>query len=283
MSIYNKTNWVNGSVPAINATNLNKIEDGVYDGSVLEIKNYINSKNFTPGIDIIAHRGFMTQYPENTINSALRAIKLGCSVECDVQFTSNGGIVLMHDLSVDRTTNGTGLVASLTTAYVTGLDAGNKFNAYFNGVKVPTLQSYLSAIQDAKHLYIELKSYRTTADIGTLINVLIEYGFEEKCTVQSFDYQTVLPFIRNVSKKIRVGALITNQTTFNSNIAVAQSDFNSMMLIPTTIATSANLISCNAAKLPVGVWTINTSQELNDLVAIGYTSLMLNQFLEVPR
>jgi len=102
-------------------------------------------------IKVIGHRGARDLEPENTIRSFQKALDLGVdTIECDVHMTSDGHIVLMHDHTVDRTTDGSGRVNDLTFDAIRALDAGK-------GQQVPTLQELLDLVQGRVELHIELK------------------------------------------------------------------------------------------------------------------------------
>ncbi len=106
----------------------------------------------------IAHRGFSGQYPENTITAFRAALELGCSwLECDVRGTRDGCFVVIHDQTVDRTTNGTGRVDALTWDEIMHLDAGSWRDPKFSGERVPLLDELLSTVSGQAQLVIELK------------------------------------------------------------------------------------------------------------------------------
>src|SRR2546423_13072452 len=92
-------------------------------------------------IIVIAHRGANKFAPENTLAAFRKAIELGCDyVELDVRRTRDGALILMHDRTVDRTTNGTGQVSELTLSQIRSLDAGSKAGAQWKGERVPTFE-----------------------------------------------------------------------------------------------------------------------------------------------
>ncbi len=97
--------------------------------------------------EISAHRGEHLTAPENTVPAFIAAVREGAKqVEFDVHSTKDGELVLMHDASVDRTTNGKGKIAELTFSEIRALDAGAKFDPKFAGTKVPTLREALKAV-----------------------------------------------------------------------------------------------------------------------------------------
>src|SRR5947208_2872789 len=92
----------------------------------------------------ISHRGEHLRHPENTMPAFRAAVDAGADfIEVDVRTTSDGKLVLMHDASVDRRTDGHGDIAALTFDAIRQLDAGIKFGQQFAGVKVPTFDEVL--------------------------------------------------------------------------------------------------------------------------------------------
>ena len=240
-------------------------------------------KKSESNIEIIAHRGFAGQYPENTIYGAQQTLKLSVPAEFDVQFTIDGVMVVIHDDTVDRTTNGTGTVSQLEYSYIKTLDAGKKFSAEYTGQVVPKFEDYLKTLKNAKYIYPEIKKYRSTKDIITFTKTLIDYGFEDKATIQSFNYAEVLPYIRQVSKKIKVAALCSNQSMFDSYLSIAKKDGNSLMSISTSIADIKNLETCKNNNLDISVWTVNDESVLRELIDIGYKKIISNKFFNTNK
>lgn len=109
---------------------------------------------------IIAHRGGSREAPENTLAAFRNAIRVGAKfVELDVQLSSDGEMVVIHDDTVDRTTNGSGPVGALTFEELRRLDAGSHFGPQFKGEKIPTLREVLDLCVESKvGVVIEIKS-----------------------------------------------------------------------------------------------------------------------------
>jgi len=92
----------------------------------------------------VAHRGHSIAYPENTLEAYRKAIELGVEmIECDVNITSDGTLVMMHDPTLDRTTNGTGRVSAATWEEIQRLDAGGRFKPEFAGARIPLTEETL--------------------------------------------------------------------------------------------------------------------------------------------
>lgn len=145
---------------------------------------------------VAAHRGFSEKYPENTMEAFRAAVALGVDqIETDVRITADGELVLHHDATVDRTTNGTGLVKDFTLAQLKELDAGIKKGEQFAGCKIPTFlefMDYMKTLPDMT-IDIELKEY-THVDEATayavadrVLKIVDEYGFTDRIVINSFD------------------------------------------------------------------------------------------------
>jgi glycerophosphoryl diester phosphodiesterase len=107
---------------------------------------------------VIAHRGAWGEAPENTLPAIARAIELGCAMaEIDLRYTSDGEVVVIHDATVDRTTDGTGTVASKSLAELRRLDAGVRVSPALRGTRVPTLQEVVELSRGRLELYLDLK------------------------------------------------------------------------------------------------------------------------------
>lgn len=120
-------------------------------------------------IAVIAHRGGRALAPENTLAAFRNAIRLGADyVEIDVRTTRDGHLIIMHDRTVDRTTNGSGAVRDLDFAAIRSLDAGSKFGAQYAGEKVPTLEEALELSRDKIHIYLDHKDAPTPQVLAAL-------------------------------------------------------------------------------------------------------------------
>jgi glycerophosphoryl diester phosphodiesterase len=122
-----------------------------------------------PENGICAHRGANNTHPENTLAAFREAIRLGAHmIEFDVDLTSDGYPVLMHDATVDRTTDGVGLVTDLTFAAIRQLDAGSRKDPCFAGEQIPTLDEALDMMPQNIWLNIHVKGGREAGKIAAL-------------------------------------------------------------------------------------------------------------------
>lgn len=120
-------------------------------------------------IAVIAHRGGSGIMPENTLAAFQHAIRLGCDyVEIDVRTTRDGKLVIMHDRTVDRTTNGIGAVNEMTLSAIRKLDAGAKFSPLCRGERVPTLNEVFELCGGKINVYVDHKDAPTQQILRTI-------------------------------------------------------------------------------------------------------------------
>lgn len=149
--------------------------------------NYWTQSN--QNIYVAAHRGWKSKYPENTLAAFKAALTLDVDqLETDVRVTKDGQLVLIHDPTVDRTTNGTGKVCDLTFDELRALDAGN-------GEKIPTLVEFMELVKDHPTitLDIELKEYpvegweEISYDVcDRVLKIIDDYGFTDRCVINTW-------------------------------------------------------------------------------------------------
>jgi glycerophosphoryl diester phosphodiesterase len=135
--------------------------------------------------------------PENTLRALRRAVDLGADqIEIDIQLTKDGHLVLMHDPTVDRTTDGTGRVVDLTFAEIRRLDAGS-------GERVPTLEEALSLVDGKVILQIELKGPGTAQPT---VATVMKAGRETRVILTSFIHQELKDTL-SLNPRLQLGAL----------------------------------------------------------------------------
>jgi glycerophosphoryl diester phosphodiesterase len=134
-----------------------------------------------PGkIVVISHRGEHLHHPENTMPAFQAAIDAGADYfELDVRTTSDGKFVIMHDNTLDRTTNGTGEVYKHTFDEIRALDAGAKFSPAFAGTKVPTLDEALELAKGKINVYVDTKY----ADPQQLIDTIVRHDMQDHVVI----------------------------------------------------------------------------------------------------
>lgn len=134
----------------------------------------------------VGHRGTMKFAPENTLAAFDKAIEMGArAIEMDVRMTADGHFVIMHDARVDRTTDGRGLVSTMTLAEIAALDAGSWFGAGFAGERVPTLREALRHIKGRAGVDIDFKAGPDDS-AHRIAQILDEEGYDDGTLVTVF-------------------------------------------------------------------------------------------------
>lgn len=129
---------------------------------------------------VISHRGEHLHHPENTMPAFRAAVEAGADfIEVDVRTTSDGRLVLSHDQTVDRCTNGHGKVAEMTFEEIRKLDAGIKFGAEFAGTEVPTFEEVMEFARGKIGVYIDSKQISAK----DLVETVVKYGMEDQVVV----------------------------------------------------------------------------------------------------
>ena len=137
---------------------------------------------------IIGHRGARCEAPENTIPGFRYAVDIGlAAVEFDVQLTGDGHPVVIHDATVDRTTDGSGPVSSFTLADVQRLDARGKFPDWPDPCRIPTLAETLDALEGLAYLLIEIKGDGLERLVPLVIAEVRNRKLARRATISSFD------------------------------------------------------------------------------------------------
>lgn len=227
----------------------------------------------------IAHRGFAGLAPENTMTAFSNAARLGADIlELDVQISSDGIPVVIHDDTVDRTSSGTGAVKSMTFAQLNALDNGSKFSARFSGSKIPKFEDVLKfAKSRAVGICAEIKGYRTQADIDLMLNVISQNQADNIVSLQSFNFSD-LRYVRTRNKRIELCPLSLNIDGLDE--VAAMGGKVTLLLQSSGVLANPSWVSlCRASGVDVGAWTANTAEEVKSLLAIGVTKIISNFYI----
>lgn len=168
-------------------------------------------------MNILAHRGFSANYPENTLIAFEEAAKMDVwGVEFDVHLTKDLELVVIHDESIDRTSNGTGFIKDLTLEQLRTFDFGSWFDPQFAGEKIPTLAEVLAVYKNTTHqINIEIKSdiFEYEGIEALIANVIHALEFEDRVIISSFNHETIARFqqiMPNVKTALLFASLVTN-------------------------------------------------------------------------
>jgi len=210
----------------------------------------------------IGHRGAAGHEPENTIRGFLKAVQLKADMtELDVHLCASGELAVIHDETVDRTTEGSGRVGEMTLRELRALDAGK-------GERIPTLEEVFSALQGQIAVNVELKGRGTAEPVYELINGLIQRRkwSHHSILVTSFDWG-MLEEMRSLSEKVRLGPLVHREPFKALRFAPGIKAFS---VNPFHGLTDAGLVrDAHSLGLAVYPWTVNEAEEIARVKGMG--------------
>ena len=217
----------------------------------------------------IAHRGASAYAPENTVAAFDEAIRLGAvAVEFDVRLTADGIPVVLHDETVDRTTNGHGRVNELTRLELIRMDAGSWKNPRFAGTRIPTLTEALAAIDDMAVPILELKQ---AISPEILAEALSEFGVLDRAIILSFDAATLLAQ-RRVMPHLRIGLL---SERWARNLPELCTRLKADILaMDTGIVSLERVGQARHAELDVWAYTVNDAGTIAGCAAMGVRGII---------
>jgi len=222
---------------------------------------------------VIAHRGASSYAPENTIAAFDLALQMGARhLELDVHLTHDDYLVVIHDDTVDRTTNGTGPVASQTLAALQGLDAGAWFGEAFVGARIPTLAEVLTRYQGRAHLHIELKGLTTHLPQRT-VDLVQAHGMAQHVTFTSFQHAH-LQTMRAYAPELPTGWLVGEV----SDAVIAQAHtLECAQLCPRASQVTPALVQrLHAEGFRVRAWGVANDALMRQVVEAGADGMTVN-------
>jgi glycerophosphoryl diester phosphodiesterase len=200
---------------------------------------------------VIGHRGNDLFAPENTVASFASALGKADYVEFDGRLSSDGVLVVMHDDTVDRTTDGTGALASKTLAQLQALDAGSWFSTSFTGERVPTLAQ---AVQTILPQAIPL-IHQYAGSPAQYVAALGQLGATTNVVVQSFDW-AFLSSLHALEPRIPLAALGSGALTADQLTSIINTGARTVAWEQSTI-TSDEVAMVHSAGLSLFVWTVD--------------------------
>lgn len=223
-------------------------------------------------IIMTAHRGASGFAPENTLASIRKAMEIGADYsELDVQLSKDGKVVLIHDKTLDRTTNGKGPISEWNLADLQTLDAGFWFDEKFKDEPLPTLEQVIELVKGKMKLNIEIKVSEFNQELADkVVDLVRSEKFKKDCMITSFDQPTV-EYVRKVAPELKVGLIFGKDykdSVFIGNWQVLSSNEAN---INEKFMTKAH----NAGK-HVHVWTVNDEKEMNKLIKLGVDGIITN-------
>ncbi len=214
----------------------------------------------------IAHRGASFFEPENTLRALKRAVEMGADmVEVDVRLSRDGELVVMHDPTLDRTTDGRGRVEDMTLGELKRLNAGR-------GELIPTLQEVIEAVRGTG-LVIEMK----IPGIEEMVLEKIHENRLKNVMITSF-YHGSLRKVRMLDENIKTGAIFSCQPVKPERMAL---DAGADAIFPAQRFVNGDMIkSVHGNDIQVYPWTVDSPERAKELMGLGVDGMVTNRLLD---
>ncbi|MVP01644.1 glycerophosphodiester phosphodiesterase [Paenibacillus lutrae] len=223
---------------------------------------------------IIAHRGAKGLAPENKLGAFRLGLEQGCeAIELDIHLSADGELIVIHDATLDRTTDGQGEILAKSLAEIKAVDAGSWYSEAYKGETVPTLGEVFDLVPESVMINVELK-----VD-GAIEQKLVDFVRERGCfgqvVVSCFDHKC-LRRIKQMEPQIRIGLLYGNKMW--DPVGYARSfDVDVYSLHPYhQIIEAEDVEKAIEHGLQVYPYTANTEEELHKLMAIHVSGIITN-------
>lgn len=224
---------------------------------------------------VMAHRGASKDAPENTIPAFEKAVEMKADfIELDVQETSDGAVVVTHDVNAKRVTGYNEFVWNMTLDEIKQLDAAHYFGGYEN-VEIPTLSEVFDAVGGKIKFNIELKYNRHTQNLAkSVADIITQYGLENDCVITS-SKKEALKHMKEVMPDIPCGYILS--VSIGKYYDLDYADFFSLDL---NYVTKKSLSNCHKVGKPVNAWTVNDTDSMEKMIALGVDSIITDEPLK---
>jgi glycerophosphoryl diester phosphodiesterase len=236
----------------------------------------------------VSHRGASGHAPEHTFVSYELGEKMhGDYIEVDLQMTKDGHLIAMHDVTVDRTTNGTGLVKEMTLAEIRELDAGSWFNEQYpqyakpeyTGLEIPTLEEVFQKFGKNRSYYIETKSPEVYPGMEKeLLRLVNQYNInKDKLLVQSFSAAS-LKTMHELDSSVKLVQLLS----YRSNAMISDEEIEEVKTYATALGPNHAYLNqeyvqkVTANGLELHPYTVNDKVRMQQLIEWGVTGMFTN-------
>ena len=227
---------------------------------------------------VIAHRGFCGEYPENTMLSFKKAVEDGCDeLELDVQLTKDNVLVIIHDETIDRVTDGTGNVRDYTFEELRKFNVRATFGEKYGFNPIPSFEEYVSWVKDQNvTTNIELKTgkyyYENLEE--EVVDIIKAYGLEGKVMFSSFNHLSLIR-CKELVPNIECGVLVLKSGIGNPGYYVSKYNFECYH--PDMEGLTEEIVdNCKAHGVKLNVWTVNGEADLRKLYDWGCDGIITN-------
>ncbi|MFE5793126.1 glycerophosphodiester phosphodiesterase [Streptomyces sp. NPDC056503] len=234
------------------------------------------------GLTVIAHRGASSAAPENTLVAGEVARRGGAEwIENDVRPSLDGVPYVMHDATVDRTTDGTGRVGSLSSARLDALDAGSWFAPAFAGARVPTLAAQLADLRErGGRLLLEVKGPHSEAEVARIVREVRGERMADRVVVQSFDVAS-LRHVRKLAPELP-RALLRDRLDADPVAVAEELGLSAYNVSDGGLSARPGVVAeLHGAGVSVNVWTVDDPARWRALAALGVDGVITDRPAEL--
>lgn len=227
---------------------------------------------------VTAHRGSSGTAPENTLSAFRQAIQAGAGyAELDVQETSDGVVVVMHDYSAKRTTGIDKPIWEVTYDELAKASAGSWFGELYADEKVPTLEQVIDAVKGSIKLNIELKNNGHQQQLAEKsVEIVKRKKFENDCVFTSFDSK-LLHTVKQTDPKLRTGLIVGKLDKASSwEMLFSNPDYDALS-IAYPLANPDLIKQAVSYNKEVLVWTVNDPDTMMRMLNLGVTSIITDK------
>jgi glycerophosphoryl diester phosphodiesterase len=228
---------------------------------------------------VVAHRGFSGAAPENTLAAFRKGIEIGSDmIELDIHLSSDGRIVVVHDETLERTTNGRGRVADLSFEELKRLDAGSKFGPEFSGERIPAFEEVLAVAKGRVFVNIEIKNpshgkYSITKLTERAVGEVKRAGMSHRVIFSSFNPAS-LEWIKKNEPGLQVALLYHRPWEVLSEVTGGKE--YKILNLRNLYLTRDKIGTIHREGMKVNVYTVNSEEELKQFVTWGADGIITN-------
>ena len=226
----------------------------------------------------IMHRGYSSLAPQNTLPAYKKAAELyNYYVEGDIRWTLDGVPVLLHDETIDATSDGTGAVSSMTFAEARNYDFGSWFSPTYAGTKIPSFEEVLKSMKSlGLHGFYELKTVVTTNQIHALATLLNKTGMNGRVQFDSFHYSALQELV-SLYPDQNVGLLGTLSSSFIDKCVTLKTNGNLVSASVSSASATTSLVQeAHEKGVEVIVWTVDDPVVVISMANLGVDGIMTN-------
>ena len=225
---------------------------------------------------IIAHRGASAYAPENTMAAFKTALEMGADgIEFDVALTRDNEVVVIHDETVQRTTNGIGKVCEFTLEELQLLDAGKYFDKQFSGERIPALETVFEVFGKKLLINVEIKNFQSPFDKlpVKVARMVTQFGLEEHVIISSFNPVALIKAGKQ-SRDIPLAILTFGSIPSPVRFGIEKVIRHHAIHPHGGLVSKKWLVNRQSKGCRINVWTVNRPEEIREFVDIGVDGII---------